>query len=596
MNLRKAVLLVLVAGLATPALLLARQNLLKNGSVEFGQGAGAIDPQVADEWTEFGINVERSPTVNLAPPGDGHALKAFGDSDSSSVGAFQQVGSVSPGQSVVASVYVHTPSFDRLGGTGQAGLVLEFLDFFGGTIGTPTQLYVLDSASPPDTWIPAVIGPLTAPSGTTSVRVTCRLIWTPPTISGAAYWDDAQLTVNGGPNKLLNGDFETAGPSQGQSPVGIDDWMGFNDQEKSDDVAEHGDFSLKLGVREAYSGLFQNMRTLYAGDHIYLLAYAYNPSSAPLTGSTRVGIKLEFDPSTEVPPPVENLPFDENAPEDTWTLVELVTTVPDDATIARLVCINAANAQTTGAVHFDGAYAERSSAPGVNQLFFTNWSFEDGSGSSLDYWTTFDSSGVSSAAKSCFEVPAYDGICTARTAGSAVAGVWQEIIVAPAETLTFRAYLYTPNYEPLTGPGLAGLKVEWAVGGVPEDVDIGGPTNTIDAAAPQDTWIPLYIDYTMPADTSAIARFTNLIEKGTAVTGQVYMDSCEAVLLNRFDGSDVDGDDDQDLIDAGWFQRCFTGAGAGGLPFNGIVFDSNDDLDVDFADFGYFATRMTGPQ
>jgi hypothetical protein len=35
--------------------------------MEFGEGAGAIDPQVADQWTEFGINVERSPTVNYYP-------------------------------------------------------------------------------------------------------------------------------------------------------------------------------------------------------------------------------------------------------------------------------------------------------------------------------------------------------------------------------------------------------------------------------------------------------------------------------------------------------------------------------------------------
>ena len=46
---------------------------------------------------------------------------------------------------------------------------------------------------------------------------------------------------------------------------------------------------------------------------------------------------------------------------------------------------------------------------------------------------------------------------------------------------------------------------------------------------------------TMPAGSSAVARFVNIIERGTALTGSVYIDSCEAVLLNSYDGADVDG-------------------------------------------------------
>lgn len=92
-----------------------------------------------------------------------------------------------------------------------------------------------------------------------------------------------------------------------------------------------------------------------------------------------------------------------------------------------------------------------------------------------------------------------------------------------------------------------------------------------------------------------MTQFTNIIERGTAMTGTVYMDSCEAVVLNRFDGSDVDGDDDQDNHDIAWFQRCYTGADAGGLPFNGIVFDSDDDVDIDWTDWNFFGPRITGP-
>ncbi|MBU0617351.1 MAG: hypothetical protein KKI02_06525, partial [Planctomycetes bacterium] len=554
---------------------------------------GGIDPQVAAEWTEFGVNVERSDTVNLVPPGPGHSLKVFGDGDSTSAGAHQEVTGVSPGQNVTASVQLYTPSFDKLRGSGEAGLVLEFLNLFGATI-SMHETYVLDADSPSDTWIPAALGPFAAPANTAKVRVTCRLQWSVGDILGAAYWDDAQLTIDEDPNQLLNGDFETAGSGEGQSTVGIDDWFGFNDQEKSEDVAEHGIASLKLGTREPYSGLYQNMRALNDGDHLYMIAYALNPSSDPLTGTSRVGIKLEFDANVDVPPPEENLAFDETANPNEWTLVELETTVPPEASVARVVCIYTGDQQTTGTVHFDWAIAERGSNPGTNRLL--NASFEDGPAgeNGITNWTEFSSS-VSEAQKSCFEVPAYDGICTARATGQDVAGLYQEITVTPEESLYISVYLYTPDYEQLTGTGRAGVKVEWAVGGVPEDVDIGGADNTINPGAPQDVWIPLTIDYTMPSGSSALTRFTNLIERGTAMTGTVYMDSCEAVVLNRFDGSDVDGDDDQDNHDIAWFQRCYTDADAGELPFNGIVFDADDDEDVDWTDWNFFGPRITGP-
>ncbi|MFQ5806602.1 MAG: hypothetical protein ACE5I3_09145, partial [Phycisphaerae bacterium] len=215
----------------------------------------------------------------------------------------------------------------------------------------------------------------------------------------------------------------------------------------------------------------------------------------------------------------------------------------------------------------------------------------------LDDWTEFSSPGVSQAQKSCFEVPAHDGLCTMRATGQAVAGVYQETTVTPGESLHISAYLYTPTFEQLTGTGRAGVKVEWAVGGVPEDIDIGvpGSPNTIGPDAPQDTWLPLTIDYTMPPGSSALARFTNIIEKGTAFSGTVYIDASEAVVLNRFDGADVDGDNDQDLHDFAWFQRCYTGSGAGALPWNGIVFDFDDDEDIDWADWNFFVPRFTGP-
>ena len=54
------------------------------------------------------------------------------------------------------------------------------------------------------------------------------------------------------------------------------------------------------------------------GTRVFMQCFAYNPASAPLTGSQVGGIKLEFnDVSTSVPPaPEENLAFpDSNTPK-----------------------------------------------------------------------------------------------------------------------------------------------------------------------------------------------------------------------------------------------------------------------------------------
>lgn len=587
---RKSALIALALVSALSWQAAARQNLVLNGSMEFGAGAGAIDPQVPANWSEFGTNVERSPTVNLAPAGGGYALKAFGDADSSSAGASQTIDGIAAGDSITATVQVYTPSFDKLDGSGSAGLVIEFLDLFGGTIDLQS-VYPLDANSPADTWTPATIGPINVPGGAVDVRVTCRLRWNPGDISGAAYWDDAQITVNGGANLLLNGDFETAGNSPGQSTQGIDDWDGFNDQEKSAAYADHGSSSLQLGTREPYSGLYQFMGLLGPNEQIRMRAWALNPSTEPLQATTRVGIKLEFEADANVAPPEEVLAFDPNATVDEWHLVELETTVPDDMTVARIVMIYVGDPNETGSVYFDDAHAGATSAPGDNLLL--NSGFDTGPGGVPDDWVPFGPDGA--AAKDCFAV-SRSGFCSLKTNGTTVSGATQEISVTPGQNLYISAYLQSAAFNPIIEPAtVAGIKVEWAVGGVPADIDIGDQDNVIDDSAPLDTWIPLTINFTMPSDGAAIAQFTNLIETGTALSGYGYLDSCEAVVLNRFDGSDVNGDDLQDMIDAAWLQRTYTGAGAGMLPFNGMTFDHDDDVDVDLDDAEYFAPRMTGP-
>ena len=588
---QRGFVLALTVGLVLPGMAMARQNIVSNGSLEAGEGQGGPNPFIAANWTEFGENVERSLEVNRTTGGEA-ALKTFGDSVNNAAGGYQEL-QASPGQSISAGAWLYTRGTDKLGGTGQAGIRVEFLGLFGNTISFSETL-VVDSSSPADTWIQATRGPLTAPAGTAKVRLTCILRYTVGSVSGSVYWDDVTLT--GATGALLNGDMEAAGVSDDPNPQGIEDWTGFNDQQKSDEAAFHGVSSVKLGIDELYSGLVQEMGDLVAGDRIVLKARAMIPSSEPLNGNAMVGIKLEFSSAATVPPPEENLAFDENVTSNAWVPVGISTTVPPGMTKARIVMIYVGDSETTGAVRFDSASATRNG--GSNVLLNPSFELGDGGVNGLSDWTEFGSD-VSSAQKDCF-VPGWtplDGNCTMKATGQAVAGIYQEIDVAEGEGLDANAYLFTggPVGEPLTGPGRAGVKVEWAAGGVPENVDIGGPPNTILAGAATDVWHDLYIDYTMPAGSAARVKFTNIIAKGSATEGVAYMDACEAVVTNFYDGADADGDDDADLADFAFFQECYTGSGPTILGWPCLVFDADEDDDVDMADYLFFEGGLIGP-
>ena len=78
-------------------------------------------------------------------------------------------------------------------------------------------------------------------------------------------------------------------------------------------------------------------------------------------------------------------------------------------------------------------------------------------------------------------------------------------------------------------------------------------------------------------------RFTNLV--GFNGEGIVYFDAAEAVVLNRFDGADVDGNDTMDMLDIAAFQRCFTGENVTPIGWPCLVFDTDLDDDIDLNDW-----------
>ncbi len=589
-----------IAALISVALMLstasAEQNIVANGSAEAGGGAGGPDDRIAESWTFFGGDtIERSNEENLEPLAGSWSLKIFGGEGT--VGAYQDI-SVAEGANVTISAQLYTRDGDAIDGDAQAKIKIEFLDAASQSLGA-TELVVLDAGSATDTWTPASLGPIEAPATTAVARMVC--VWTYSATSfGSAYWDDCTLTVGAGGNLLDNADFEIAGIS-GSSPFGIDEWTGFGTQEKSSDAAYDGlnsAFAQVGGAAGEYSGLYQDMAELAAGDRLFLHCRVWIPAATPLTGTSAAAIKLEFYPTSgsSTPPPEEALDFDANDPADSWELVSYSTIVPEDISLARVVLLSFDEDPNNGPVYFESAWAERSSQVGVNQL--DNPSFEQGTSGAngLISWTEFRGLGCS-ARKNAFEVPAMDGVSVLKIVGDCVAGVFQDIEVAPGETLTISSYLRSNSAEPYAAPGvMAGVKVEWVSGVVPPWIDIGGaPNNTAEEGTPTDQWMPLWIDYTMPAGTAALVRYTLIVAQGDAAEAAAYFDACEAVVMNLYDGADIDADDDEDLGDFVWLQRTFRGTGVTSLEWNKYTYDFDEDGDVDITDWNFFEPRLVGP-
>jgi len=401
---------------------------------------------------------------------------------------------------------------------------------------------------------------------------------------------------------LKNGSYEAADPNT-LIPF---DWTQFGGAGQSGVFSFDGLSSALASIQvNAFVGMFQDPVQVEENVRILMKAMAYIPSAAPITGAGAAGIKLEFfEPEgLEVPDPEENLAFEPNNPayaENTWIQVSYSTTVPEDIDIARIIMISFDTVTTNGPVYCDAAHAEFGSAPGVNQLL--NPSFESGPGGldGLDDWTEF-ADALSGARKNAFEVPAVDGTNVLKCLGL-TCGLRQDLVVTPGDTLTISAWFRSNGANPYANPNArAGVKVEWIAGSVPSpnidirsnDNPISGTTNTLTSASPTDVWQPVTIDYTMPPASAAKLRATIITGFGPATT-DVYFDAFEFVLANVFDGSDADGDNDEDMADIAALQQAFTGSG-GGMVYGGLVFDHDEDEDVDSSDSSFTLVRMTGP-
>jgi hypothetical protein len=426
---------------------------------------------------------------------------------------------------------------------------------------------------------------------------------------------------------LQDGGFEQFDPNDPNSlpvdPNGVPlfwSFFSFPNARLSTDFAFEGERSFLCSMRTAaFSGAFQGPTSATqapSGTNILVRAMGYHPSAAPVTGTATSGIvsgiKLEFKlpEGIEVPPAVEDLAFPKNDPNDlldddpndVWVQKTLVAVVPADVDVVRATLISFDNAPDNGPMYVDDVFLETSSDPGVNLL--SNASFEQGSGvpNGLLDWTEF-ADATSGARFSTFEVPAVSGFAVAKFSGNTV-GLTQDVSVVAGETLTFTGWFRQRGDDPyfdLEAQG--GLKLEWRAGSRPTpDVDIrpnaqpqSTLNNIITNATPTDTWVPLTIEYFMEPGQAAGLTGTVISGFGPGVV-DAYFDAFEMVFTNVFDGSDWDADNDADMVELALLQNVITGNG-GGLLFGGLVFDHDDDEDVDTSDalFTFDNNRITGP-
>ncbi|MBI5863163.1 MAG: hypothetical protein HZB38_01355 [Planctomycetes bacterium] len=402
---------------------------------------------------------------------------------------------------------------------------------------------------------------------------------------------------------LKNGSFEVNANDPNHPTLPLN-WTEFGGAEQSADRAWHGQKSCLSSVRvNPYVGMYQDPVSIPENVRVLMKTRAFIPSAAPITDPIVAGMKLEFFPpeGIELPPPIENLAFDVNSPLDTWVLVSLTTTVPANVDTAKIIMISFDNSSTNGFIYCDSASAEFGSAPGVNQLLCP--SFECGSSGPDGMnppWDEF-ADALSGARKMCFNPPARDGLCVLGIGGPATAGVAQQISVTAGDTITVSGYFKSLSTNPYNDPNaFAGVKIEWVVGSIPTpNIDvvpnanpISGTTNIVNSASPQDQWVPIYIDYTMPNNNAAKLRGTLINAFGPGIC-DVYFDGFEMVLMNVFDGSDADGDDDEDMLDMAHLQQAYTGGGA--MIFGGLVFDRNEDGFVNTGDLDLILPHLVGP-
>ncbi|MCA9243066.1 MAG: hypothetical protein KDA32_03860 [Phycisphaerales bacterium] len=413
---------------------------------------------------------------------------------------------------------------------------------------------------------------------------------------------------------LKNGSFESFDPNT-MIPT---DWLAFGGRSSAGAFNDGARSCLADFANGSFQGAFQNTVSVGPGVRVLQRCLALHPSSDPLPGPLTntpkpvAGIKLEFFPPEGLssPPPEENLAFDANTPDlDTWVNIPINTVVPTDATIARIVLISfepadangdPINGNLNGPIYVDSVVL---SLDGNATNPVANPSFESALAGT---WNSFGALG-SGAARNLFEVTAHNGSAVLKIGGPLTAGATQEVAVSEGQTFDLstqwksRSSGTPPTAGPYQAPSaFAGPKIEWVVGSVPApNIDIApnaqpvsATTNIMDGNAPTDTWMPLSIDYTMPAAKAALLRCTVINGFGNTGMGKAYYDNFEMVLTNVFDGSDADADGDEDMGDIAQLQKVFSTTE---LKYGGLVFDHAEDDDVDFDDVNFTLPRMTGP-
>ncbi len=160
-------------------------------------------------------------------------------------------------------------------------------------------------------------------------------------------------------NVLTNPGFEADDASGGDVP-GASGWGQFNDAFTSSAfTANSGSQVLKVFgpfAEGGGAGVFQSSAAS-AGELWGVNAYLRNDSADPIGAGNFAVVKLEFlDAGSSVIGFSESAQFDENAPQDVWTLLGTSAVAPAGTTAAQIVLVHVQGSPISGgSVLFDDA-------------------------------------------------------------------------------------------------------------------------------------------------------------------------------------------------------------------------------------------------
>lgn len=518
------------------------QNLLSNADFESG----------IDGWITFN-NVEASTEVAFDGVGAAKLFNPFnGEEFAGSV--LEQSTSCEPGQAYQSSVMTLLPSFDAMSADSGNFFVtqIRFLDGAGNTLALgAADSAQLNASSPQDTWTELTCA-ATAPPDAATVKVISVFVspnGDEPNVSGSVFVDGYSLSL--AESACSTAEFEN--PS---FESGLECWDVFGTNVfESNLFARTGSASVSVSGEtdaggENYSGFFQDITNVSAGDVVTFSGYYYSDPANSIVGTAGQRAVIKFDGLPFAGGPVYGFAGEEvvissdGGVEGEWLPISFTATVPADYAGVRAAIVFVGSNGQSGSVYFDDMEVciNCVESPCSDEAL-QNASFEEGTlecwgrfGNNIYVEDTYAQDGTYSAKMfgNFFDVENYTGLTQTFTN------------VAVGDELSISAWGYTPSNDSIANGGNR-VVVKWDFTDANGAQIFGADTPLLDGAdanTPEDQWVQATNLNTFPQEAAggtatAVVLF---FQPASFDGGAVWVDNVE-VLINGEEPTDGGGGD-----------------------------------------------------